>query len=73
MFVFYGWPFPHMYFAKNVAKYYFPFKFLAQFSATVSSFTGIPFKWQVSMATFYAIIKNCPSNVHYIAALPCDI
>jgi len=25
MFVFYDWPFPHMYFAKNVAYMYFPF------------------------------------------------
>ena len=32
------WPFPHVYSAKNVA---FPFKFLAQFSATASSFMGI--------------------------------
>ena len=42
MFVFYDWPFPHVYFAKNVA--YFPFNcWLAQFSATVPSFMGTSF------------------------------
>jgi len=40
MLVFYDWPFPHVYFAKNVAGICL-FLFLAQFSATVSSFMGI--------------------------------
>jgi len=45
MIVFYDWPFPLVHFAKNVAnsQYYFPFYFLAQFSAIVSSFMGISF------------------------------
>ena len=42
MFVFYDWLFPHVYFAKNKLITYFPL-FLAQFSATVSSFMGITF------------------------------
>ena len=38
-FVFYDWPFPHAYTFKKCSL--FPFSFLAQFSATVSSFMRI--------------------------------
>jgi len=34
-----------MYFAKSLVSIIFPVKFLAQFSATVSSFMGINIQW----------------------------
>jgi len=42
MFVFYDWPFPHMYFAESVASIIFPL-ILGSVSATASSFMGITF------------------------------
>jgi len=40
IFLFYNWPFLHVHNLEETT-YYFCFAFLAHFSATVSSFTGI--------------------------------